>query len=224
MTMMEIRTDALVPSQPDAGQADAGGASAGHASAGRASSVSERVSDLPAAALAAREFLVALGVSLDSEHLHDTPMRMAKAWDELLTARPFELTTFPNDGEYSEQLLVRDIPFQSVCEHHLLPFTGTAHVAYLPGERIVGLSKLARVVEMFAARPQTQERLTSQIARWLEEQLGARGVGVVMNADHSCMALRGVRAPGARTRTKVLLGDIRNDPGAREEFLADTAD
>lgn len=180
--------------------------------------------DLPKAALAARDFLKALGLALDSEHLHDTPMRMAKAWDEMLTPRPFELTTFPNDGQYDDLLLVRDIPFRSVCEHHLLPFTGTAHVGYLPGQRIVGLSKLARAVEKFAARPQTQERLTSQIAHWLEELLGARGVGVVMSAEHSCMTLRGAQVPGTLTRTRVLTGDLRFDPHLRAEFLADAAD
>lgn len=179
-------------------------------------------SDIPAATAAAAQFLTALGVSLDSEHLADTPKRMAKAWAEMLSPRPFNLTTFPNDGDYQELLLVREIPFQSVCEHHLLPFTGTAHVGYLPGQRIVGLSKLARVVEMFACRPQTQERLTSQVANWLHEQLGARGVGVVMAAEHSCMTLRGVKAPGAFTRTTFLTGDLRLDPQAREEFLTDT--
>lgn len=180
--------------------------------------------DIPTARLAAEKFLTALGVSLESEHLRDTPLRMAKAWAEMLSPRPFNLTTFPNDGEYGDLLLVRDIPFVSLCEHHFLTFTGVAHVGYLPGERIVGLSKLARVVEMFAARPQTQERLTSQIAHFLERELEARGVGVIMSAQHSCMTLRGVKASGSSTRTKVLTGDLRCDPQAREEFLADTAD
>lgn len=180
-------------------------------------------SNVAAATLAAEEFLAALGVSLNSEHLRQTPARMARAWAQMLTPRPFSLTTFPNDGGYEELLLIRDIPFQSVCEHHFLPFTGTAHVGYLPGPRIVGLSKLARVVEMFAARPQTQERLTSEIAHWLAAELDARGVGVALDAEHSCMTLRGVRASGALTRTKALTGALRFDTGPRSEFLAEAA-
>jgi len=178
--------------------------------------------DLVAATAAAEAFLTALGVSTADDHLRDTPARMAKAWAEMLTPRPFRLTTFANDGDYTDLLLVRDIPFQSVCEHHLLPFVGVAHVGYLPGERIVGLSKLARVVEKFSHQPQTQERLTTHIARWLHEQLGARGVGVVMKAEHSCMSLRGVKTPGACTTTKHLTGDLGCDPQAREEFLTET--
>src|SRR5690625_235588 len=178
--------------------------------------------DLVAATAAAEDFLTALGVCLTSEHVRDTPARMAHAWAEMLTPRPFTLTTFANDGEYTDLVMVRDIPFQSVCEHHLLPFVGVAHVGYLPGSRIVGLSKLARVVEKFSHRPQTQERLTTQIARWLHEQLDARGVGVVMKAEHSCMSLRGVKTSGACTTTKQLTGDLGCDPQAREEFLAET--
>lgn len=179
-----------------------------------------RSPDLVDAEAAAADFLRALGLDLDSENVRDTPARMARAWAEMLTPRPFELTTFPNDEGYDELVLARDIGFRSVCEHHLLPFTGTASVGYLPGERIVGLSKLARVVELFACRPQTQERLTKQVADWLQEQLCAQAVGVVISAEHSCMTLRGAHATGSHTVTFTLLGQLRSDPRARQEFLA----
>src|SRR4029079_1449807 len=148
--------------------------------------------DLGAAERAAGQFLAALGISLDSESLRDTPGRMARAYAELFTPRPFDLTTFPNDEDYDELVLARSIPVQSVCEHHLLPFVGVAHLGYLPSDRILGLSKLARVVELFARRPQVQERLTQQIADWLQEQVAPRGVGVVVEAEHLCMTVRGV--------------------------------
>ncbi len=176
--------------------------------------------DLDAAAAAAADFLRALGVRLDSEHLAATPDRMARAWAEMLTPRPFALTTFPNDEGYDELVLARDIPFRSVCEHHLLPFTGTACVGYLPGERILGLSKLARVVELFACRPQTQERLTKQVADWLQEHLSPHAVGVVISAEHSCMTMRGAHATGASTVTSTLLGRLRSDARSRQEFLS----
>jgi GTP cyclohydrolase IA len=176
--------------------------------------------DLAAAETAAADFLRALGISLDSEHLRATPGRMARAWAEMLTPRPFEMTTFPNEEGYDELVLARDIPFRSVCEHHLLPFTGHACVAYLPGDRILGLSKLARVVEHFACRPQTQERLTKQVADWLQDQLAPRAVGVVMSAEHSCMTLRGAQATGSSTVTSTLLGRLRSDPRSRQEFLS----
>ena len=176
--------------------------------------------DLAAAEAAAADFLRALGISLDSEHLRATPGRMARAWAEMLTPRPFEMTTFPNEEGYDELVLARDIPFRSVCEHHLLPFAGRACVAYLPGDRILGLSKLARVVEHFACRPQTQERLTKQIADWLQDRLAPRSVGVVMSAEHSCMTLRGVQATGSSTVTSALLGNLRSDARSRQEFLS----
>ena len=176
--------------------------------------------DLDAAERAAADFLEALGLQLDTESLRQTPKRMAQAYAELLTPREFDLTTFPNDEGYDELVLVRAIPVKSVCEHHLLPFTGVAHVGYLPGARILGLSKIARVVELFAHRPQVQERLTKQIADWLQEQLQPRGVGVVIEAEHLCMTLRGVQATGARTLTSTLLGTLREDPRSRAEFLA----
>ena len=176
--------------------------------------------DLAAAERAARAFLVALGCRVDSEATDATPGRMARAYAEMLEARPFDLTTFPNDEAYDELVLARSIPVQSLCEHHMLPFIGVAHVGYLPGERIVGLSKLARVVEMFSRRPQVQERLTKQVADWLQETLEPRGVGVVIDAEHSCMTMRGVRSAGVSTVTSTLLGVFRDDPRSRAEFLA----
>jgi GTP cyclohydrolase IA len=176
--------------------------------------------DLEAAEQAAAEFLQALGVDTDAEGLRDTPRRMARAYAELFSPRAFDLTTFPNDEGYDELVVVRAIPVRSVCEHHLLPFVGIAHVGYLPGERIVGLSKLARIVEHFACRPQVQERLTKQIADWLHTHLQAQGVGVVIEADHTCMTLRGVQVPGSRTVTSALLGTLRDDARSRAEFLA----
>jgi GTP cyclohydrolase IA len=179
-----------------------------------------RPADSAAVARATRELLIALGADLDDEGLRDTPRRMAAAYLELLTPEPFNMTTFPNEEGYDELVLVRDIPFQSVCMHHVLPFHGVAHVAYLPGERILGLSKLARVVELFARDLQLQERLTVQIGAWLHEQLQPKGVGVVLEAEHMCMSLRGVHKPGATTVTSALHGLVRDDPRTREEFLS----
>ena len=150
--------------------------------------------DLDAAEEAAARFLTALGVSLDGADLAGTPGRMARAYAEMFTPRPFDLTTFPNTEGYDELVLARSIPVQSVCAHHLLPFLGVAHVGYLPDDRILGLSKLARVVELFARRPQVQEGLTQQVANWLQTNLAPRGVGVVVEAEHLCMSVRGVRA------------------------------
>jgi len=176
--------------------------------------------DLEAAQRAAGEFLTALGISLDSEQLRETPARMATAYAELFDSQPFRLTTFPNDEGYDQLVLARDIPFRTVCEHHLLPFSGIAHVGYLPGERILGLSKLARLVEHYAARPQTQERLTKQVADFLAARLKPRGAGVVLEAEHSCMTLRGVRSLGASTVTSALHGTLRADARSRAEFFA----
>ncbi len=177
------------------------------------------VRDLAAAERAAADFLRALGVSLDRPGLARTPRRMAQAYAELLTPHEFDLTTFPNEDGYDELVLVRDIPLTSVCEHHLLPFLGRAHVGYLPGDRILGLSKLARLVELHARGPQVQERLTKQIADWLDSRLRPAGVGVVIEAEHMCMTLRGVQAAGARTVTSTLLGALRTDARSRAEFL-----
>ncbi|AWK70435.1 GTP cyclohydrolase I FolE [Rhodococcus oxybenzonivorans] len=176
--------------------------------------------DLAAAEDAAATFLEALGVDLTSESLRETPRRMAHGYAELFTPRAFDLTTFPNDENYDELVLIRNVPLRSVCEHHLLPFVGTVHIGYLPGERIIGLSKLARVAEHFACRPQLQERLTKQIADWLDEQLHPRGVGVVIEAEHSCMTLRGVQSLGSATVTSTLLGALREDPRSRQEFFS----
>src|SRR4029453_17174531 len=145
--------------------------------------------DLAAAERAVEDLLVALGHAPENEHSQDTPRRVAAAYAELLTPQPFDVTTFPNDQRYAELLLPRHIPFPSLCQHPLLPFKGVAHVGYLPGERIVGLSKLARVVEHFARSLQVQERLTTQVAGWLVEHLAPRGVGVVLEAEHMCMSL-----------------------------------
>ena len=176
--------------------------------------------DLAAAERAVAEFLRALGIATDTESLRATPRRMANAYAELFSPRPFDLTTFPNEEGYDELVLARSIPVRSVCEHHLLPFVGTAHVGYLPGDRILGLSKLARVVEHFACRPQVQERLTKQVAEWLSNQLHPKGVGVVVEAEHSCMTLRGVHATGTTTVTSTLLGTLREDGRSRQEFFA----
>jgi GTP cyclohydrolase IA len=175
--------------------------------------------DPAAAERASADLLAALGADLRTPGLRDTPRRMADAYIEMLTPEPFEATTFPNDEEYDELVVVRNIPFRSLCMHHLLPFHGVAHVGYLPGERIVGLSKLARVVEVFSRDLQVQERLTTQIAGWLQQRLEPKGVGVVMEAEHMCMTLRGVRTPGARTVTSALHGLVRDDSRTREEFL-----
>ncbi|WP_371401195.1 GTP cyclohydrolase I FolE [Kribbella sp. NBC_00662] len=176
--------------------------------------------DLPAAQRAVADLLTALGRDPESAHLADTPRRVANAYAEMLTPREFELTTFPNDEGYDELVLAKDIPVQSLCEHHLLPFQGVAHVGYLPGDRILGLSKLARVVELFARDFQVQERLTKQVADWLQDHLDPKGVGVVIEAEHQCMSLRGVRAAGSRTVTSSLHGILRDNPSSRQEFFA----
>jgi GTP cyclohydrolase I len=176
--------------------------------------------DLPAAERAVADLLVALGQDPADPHTVDTPRRVAAAYAELLTPRSFNFTTFPNDEGYDELVLARDIPFHSLCQHHMLPFTGIAHIGYLPGERILGLSKLARVVELFARGLQVQERLTKQVADWLQAQLHPKGVGVVLEAEHLCMSLRGVQAAGSRTVTSAVHGLLRDDPRSRAEFFS----
>src|SRR3546814_246149 len=138
----------------------------------------------------------------------------------MTTVPDFEMTTFANDEGYDELVIVQDIPVNSLCEHHMLPFTGVAHVGYLPGARILGLSKFARAVEFHARRPQTQERLTKQVADQLHEHLQPQGVGVVVEAEHNCMSLRGARVPGTRTVTSALSGRVRDDSRTRNEFLS----
>jgi GTP cyclohydrolase I len=176
--------------------------------------------DVAAAERAVADLLRALGHDPGEPHLAETPRRVADSFAEMLTPREFELTTFANDEGYNELVMARDIPVQSLCEHHLLPFAGVAHVGYLPGDRILGLSKLARVLDLFARDLQVQERLTQQVADWLQDNLAPRGVGVVIEAEHLCMSLRGVRARGARTTTSALHGLLREDPRSRMEFLA----
>ena len=172
-----------------------------------------------AATLAVRDLLVALGQDVDDPELAETPRRVVAAFEELLSPAPFRLTTFANDEGYDELVIARDIPVRSLCAHHLLPFTGVAHVGYLPDERILGLSKLARVTEMFARGLQIQERLTTQIGAWLDDQLHPKGLGVVIEAEHLCMTMRGIQAGGARTVTSSLHGLVRDDARTRAEFL-----
>jgi GTP cyclohydrolase I len=176
--------------------------------------------DLVLAERAVTDLLRALGQPLDSPHLAETPRRMAQAYAEMLTPGAFDFTTFPNTEQYDELVLVQDVPVRSVCEHHMLPFVGVAHVGYLPAGRILGLSKVARVVSFFSHRAQTQERLTQQVAQHLQAQLAPRGVGTVIEAEHTCMTLRGVQSAGARTVTSALLGALRDDPSSRAEFLS----
>nr|WP_231851306.1 GTP cyclohydrolase I FolE [Microlunatus phosphovorus] len=176
--------------------------------------------DLAAAEQAAGLLLNALGLDLADENLAETPRRMAHALIEMTNGPNFELTTFPNDEGYDELVLVQNIAMQSVCEHHMLPFVGVAHVGYLPGSRILGLSKFARMVELHARRPQTQERLTKRIADHLQAELDPKGVGVVIEAEHTCMSLRGARNPRARTTTSAMFGRLRDEPRSRAEFLA----
>lgn len=183
--------------------------------------------DLVAAEQAAELFLRALGIdtdAVDAPDLARTPRRFAEAYAELLSPQPFDFTTFANTEGYDELVLIRDIPVRSMCEHHLLPFTGIAHVAYLPDESVVGLSKIPRMVDHYARRPQTQERLTVQIADALAARLQPRGIGVVIEATHSCMTLRGARAVGSVTTTSALRGTLREDPRSRSEFFALTSD
>jgi GTP cyclohydrolase IA len=176
--------------------------------------------DVEAAHRAASDLLAALGVDVSAPDLQETPRRMVASLNELLTPPAFHPTTFANDEGYDELVLARAIPFASLCEHHVLPFVGVAHVGYLPGERILGLSKLARVVEHFSHGLQVQERLTVQIADWLDENLSPRGVGVVLEAEHLCMSIRGVRSTGGRTLTSRVTGTLRADARARQEFFA----
>ena len=178
-----------------------------------------REPDVKAAEVAVADLLLALGYDLEDESLRDTPRRVAAAYEELLSPRTFDMTTFPNEEGYDELVVAREIPFSSLCEHHLLPFVGVAHVAYSPGQRILGLSKLARVVEMFSRELQVQERMTMQIAHWLQECLEPRGVGVIVEAEHLCMSIRGVQKPGATTVTTQFTGVFKDDPAEQVRFL-----
>ena len=178
--------------------------------------------DRAAAERAAAELLVALGAELVGEQPRETPRRMVDADAELLTPEPFRATTFANQRGHDELVLVRSIPFDSLRLHHLLPFRGVAPVGYLPGRLIVGHSKLARVVELFARDVQLQERLTMRIADWVHEQLGRESGGVELEAEHPCMSLRGVQKFDAKTVASALQDLVRNDPRTGQELLAVT--
>ncbi|MFL5240907.1 MAG: GTP cyclohydrolase I FolE [Gemmataceae bacterium] len=171
---------------------------------------------------AVREILLAVGENPDREGLAETPDRVARMYAELFSGLhkdPRELLQKTFTQKYDEMVLVKDIGFESMCEHHLLPFRGKAHVAYLPNGRIVGLSKIPRVVEVLARRPQVQERMTEQLADLLMLELDARGVGVVMEASHSCMTIRGVRKPGSLCTTSAMRGSFKTNHVTRTEFL-----
>jgi GTP cyclohydrolase I len=191
-----------------------------NATNGRVDGSHQRRIDRGAVERAAADLLRALGADVDAAALEETPRRVADAYAELLTPQPFRPTTFPNDDVYDELIVARSIPFHSLCMHHLLPFHGVAHIGYLPGERIIGLSKLGRVVEYFSRDLQVQERLTTQVAGWLQRELEPKGVGVVLEAEHLCMSLRGVQKLGAKTVTSALRGVVRDDARTRQEFLA----
>lgn len=178
------------------------------------------MTDRAAAEHHVREMLKCLGQDVTREGLGDTPRRVVAMYTDLLTPAPFTFTTFDNDSKMDEMIVQRHIQFYSMCEHHLLPFFGTATVAYIPTERIVGLSKLARTVRHCAAGFQNQERITSGVAALLQEKLAPRGVAVVLRARHLCMEMRGVEAPGSETVTSDLRGSFLDDPRARAEFLA----
>jgi GTP cyclohydrolase I len=181
--------------------------------------------DLERAAAAVRELLIAVGEDPDREGLRDTPERVARAYSETFGGLHFDpsevlQTTF--DEGHDEFVLVKDIPLYSTCEHHLVPWHGSAAVGYIPGPdgRITGLSKLARLVDGYARRPQVQERLTAQVADAVNEKLAPRGVIVVVDAEHLCMAMRGIRKPGARTVTSAVRGILRSDPRSRAEAMS----
>ncbi len=172
---------------------------------------------------AVREILLAIGEDPDREGLRDTPARVARMYLELFSGlhkdpREVLQTTFTQ--KYDEMVLVKDIGFESICEHHLLPFMGKAHVAYLPNGKIVGLSKLARAVELLSRRPQVQERMTEELADLLMHELDARGVGVVIEATHTCMTIRGIRKPNSICTTSAMRGTFRANQSTRAELMA----
>lgn len=181
--------------------------------------------DLPRAEAAVRELLLAIGEDPDREGLRDTPARVARAYGEIfagLYADPDAALEKTFDEHHQELILVKDIPLFSTCEHHLVPFHGMAHVGYIPSVdgRVTGLSKIARVVDLYARRPQVQERLTAQVADALVRKLSPRGVIVVIEAEHLCMGMRGVRKPGARTTTSAVRGLFQTSPSSRAEALS----
>jgi GTP cyclohydrolase I len=181
--------------------------------------------DQPRAARAVRELLLAIGEDPDRDGLKKTPERVARSYAEIfggLYADPDEVLETRFDADHDELVLVRDIPIYSMCEHHLLPWHGTAAVAYIPGAdgRVVGLSKLARLADMYARRPQVQERVTSQVADAMVRKLSPQGVIVVIEAEHLCMAMRGVRKPGSLTVTSAVRGLFKSDPRSRAEAIS----
>lgn len=171
-----------------------------------------------------RHILDAVGEHVDAQGTADTPSRVARMYDELLAGYRVDPVALINDAlfdvEYDEMVIVKDIEFHSLCEHHLLPFYGKAHVGYLPGRRVIGLSKIPRIVEMFARRLQVQERMTQQIAAFLHEAINPMGVGVVVEAVHLCAVMRGVKKPGSVMVTSAVRGLFKDNPSTREEFMA----
>ena len=183
------------------------------------------VFDRERAEAAVRELLIAVGEDPDREGLLETPARVARAYAEMFAGLHTEPTDVLNktfSENHQELVLVRDIPIYSTCEHHLVPFFGVAHIGYIPGEagQVTGLSKLARLVDLFAKRPQVQERLTSQVADALVDKLGAQAVIVVIECEHLCMAMRGIRKPGAMTTTSAVRGGFKRNASSRAEALA----
>lgn len=172
---------------------------------------------------AVREILWAIGENPDREGLAETPKRVANMYAEIfagLEDNPARHLKVFNESDNDEMVVVRDIPMYSMCEHHLLPFVGKAHIAYIPSNgKVIGLSKLARIVDSFSKKPQLQERLTSQIADFLEENLSPKGIAVVVEAEHLCMTMRGARAAGAKTQTSALRGSMRKDARTRAEAM-----
>lgn len=192
----------------------------------RASGPAQRPTvDLGRAEAAVRELLLAIGEDPDREGLRDTPARVARSYLETfggMFTEPADVLETTFDESHDELVLVKDIALYSTCEHHLVPWHGTAAVGYIPGAdgRVTGLSKLARVVDLYARRPQVQERLTQQVADAVYQRLDAQGVIVVIDAEHLCMAMRGIRKPGARTVTSAVRGTLRSDPRSRAEALS----
>jgi len=179
--------------------------------------------DVDAIKEAVRTILIAVGEDPDRPGLKETPRRVAHMYREMFVGLKLDPSrhlkvVFPES--YDEMVVVRDITFTSMCEHHLLPFSGVAHVAYLPNGKVTGLSKLARVVEEIARRPQVQERMTQEIADMIQEHLNTSGVAVVISAEHSCMSIRGVRKPGSTTITSALRGVFKTDQSTRAEFMS----
>lgn len=179
--------------------------------------------DLKRVETAVLEILDAVGENINREGLKETPARVARMYAELLEGRRHDPSEHLNSifhEDYDEIVLLRDVPFYSVCEHHLMPFIGRAHLAYLPDGKVLGVSKLARIVDAFARRLQVQERLTDQIADFLMTNLKPKGVAVVLEASHSCMTIRGIKKPGAMMVTSALRGIFKKDPRSRSEVLA----